>query len=110
MRSDSLPWRLGGFGDGLAQFLEAFDGKLDQQRFVIGKMPVGRGMADAGLARHRPQRQGRERFLFQDGARRIQKTVAQIAVMIAAWPLRRGSSPPAQLAESRSLALIRKPL
>jgi len=42
----------------VAQFGEAFDTEFDKQRLVIGEMPVGRGMADAGAARHRPQGQG----------------------------------------------------
>ena len=71
--SDSSPGALAASAMDLAQFVEAFDGQFDQQRFVIGEMPIGRGMADAGPARHGPQGQGRERFFFQDGARRLQQ-------------------------------------
>ena len=61
---------------------EAFHAQFDQQRLVIGKMAIGRGMADAGAPRHRPQGQRAQRLFFQDGARRIQQAVAQIAMMI----------------------------
>ena len=84
MRSDSGPPHLAGLDDELAQFGETFQPQFDQQRFMVGKVPVGRGMADAGAARHGPQGQGAEILFFQDGARRFEKAVAQIAVMIGA--------------------------
>ena len=99
--------RLGCLAQLLAQLLEALDGKLHQQRLVIGEVAIGRGMADAGLARHRPQRQRRQRLLFQDAACSLQKTVAQIAVMIgtARPTLRhcRGSGVPLVIHKSKPL-------
>ena len=102
-------WRLGRLADLLAQFVEAFDGQFHQQRLVIGKVAIGRGMADAGLARHGPQGQRRQRFFFQDGARGFQQAVAQIAVMIGtAAAARRRRRSVARV--SRSLFMISKPL
>ena len=76
------PGDLGRFDDELAQFGEAFHAQLDQQRLVVGKMAVGRGMADAGPRATARKRQRAQRFFFQDGARRFEQAVAQIAVVI----------------------------
>ena len=91
MRSDSGPGDLAGLDDILAKFVKAFHAQFDQQRLVIGKMAIGRGMTDAGAARHGPQGQRAQRLFLQDGARGVEQAVAQIAVMIGALRLGRSA-------------------
>ena len=74
-----------GGDDFRAQFLEAFDRKLDQQRFVIGEMAVGRGMADARASRHGAQRLSAASPSSSRIAARPRASVAQVAMMIAAY-------------------------
>ena len=70
----------------LFEALEAALGNIGHQRVAIAEVAVGRGRADAGLARGLGEGEPRRALLGNQIERSVDQRFAQVAVMIAAPP------------------------
>ena len=75
-----------GGGQALLEVLEAALGDVGHQRVAVAEMAVGRGRADAGLARGLGEGEPRRSLLGNEIQRRADQRLAQVAVMVAAPP------------------------
>lgn len=73
--------------------LEAAAGDIGDQRIAVAKMPIRRGRTDPGRARRIGKGEPARTFLGDQVERGLDQRLAQIAVVIAATPVRPSSRP-----------------